>query len=299
MRFISSLQRFQACFLHRFCIFPRSSLHLCPHHYLLPEAWHEMCPLKMWKRHMNEFMGWNESELTLASSPSFSQADVPRAEVESLGPEPISPLHPPPGHHPGRQLPLPLPGRRLAGRWRCRGKATRPSLHPPGLTGHWGSLAEPHHLVSLCQAHQQHTGHTGTCKHSRNIVPSVDWQILSSWCILSQFPFCSADNLTLAASLPAQNSCDRSQRCAEVGRRSTLFRFPWDPVHHSHRLPEQQGTKIIHTHIYMYTKKEHKQKRRWTNCKILFCCCFQITELKINANPFAKGFREEGMNSKK
>lgn len=28
------------------------------------------------------------------------------------------------------------------------------------------------------------------------------------------------------------------------------------------------------------------------------CCCFQITELKINANPFAKGFREDGMNSK-
>lgn len=28
-------------------------------------------------------------------------------------------------------------------------------------------------------------------------------------------------------------------------------------------------------------------------------CCFQITELKINANPFAKGFREDGMNNKK
>lgn len=30
-----------------------------------------------------------------------------------------------------------------------------------------------------------------------------------------------------------------------------------------------------------------------------FILCFQITELKINSNPFAKGFREDGMNSKK
>lgn len=31
----------------------------------------------------------------------------------------------------------------------------------------------------------------------------------------------------------------------------------------------------------------------------VFCVYFQITELKINSNPFAKGFREDGMNSKK
>lgn len=31
----------------------------------------------------------------------------------------------------------------------------------------------------------------------------------------------------------------------------------------------------------------------------LLCFLFQITKLKIDNNPFAKGFRDEGMNSKR
>ncbi len=109
----------------------------------------------------------------------FSQTDVPRAEVKGLRPEPLSPLHPPSGHHPSRQLPLPFPGRQLAGGRQGGGEATWPSFHPPGLTCHGCSLAEPHHFVSLRQAHQQHTGHTGPCKYCQLTQPLlVDFVLL-------------------------------------------------------------------------------------------------------------------------
>lgn len=94
-----------------------------------------------------------------------SQTDVPGDEVKGHRPEPFPPLHHPTGHRPGRQLALPLPRRRLAGGGRSGGQAARPGLHPPGLAGHGGPLAEPHHLLPLRQADQQHAGQSGPCKH--------------------------------------------------------------------------------------------------------------------------------------
>lgn len=49
------------------------------------------------------------------------------------------------------------------------------------------------------------------------------------------------------------------------------------------------------------TSTESREQERCNflpTAKKMFCF-FQITELKINSNPFAKGFREDGMNSKK
>lgn len=45
-------------------------------------------------------------------------------------------------------------------------------------------------------------------------------------------------------------------------------------------------------------RAKYRTRGKVDQVSFLFCC-FQITELKISANPFAKGFREDGMNSKK
>lgn len=53
--------------------------------------------------------------------------------------------------------------------------------------------------------------------------------------------FVRPDYPALAAPLPAQGARHRGPGRAEVGRRAALLCFPRDPVHHSDRLPEQQG----------------------------------------------------------
>lgn len=121
--------------------------------------------------------------LWLSALSSLSQTNVSWAEVEAVRSESISPLHPPLGHHPRGQLPLSFPRRRLAGCWQRRSTPTRPGVHPPGFPGHGHSLAEPHHLVPLCKAHQQHAGLPGTCKHRRLTDSTGSW--LSSLCLSS------------------------------------------------------------------------------------------------------------------
>lgn len=144
------------------------------------------------KGRLEQLEPWSSSNHNKPQTqPSFlsctSQKDVSRLEAEAVGFKSISPLHTPPWRRSSGQLPLPFPKRRLAGRRQRWGEATRPGVHPPWLTRHRSTLAEPQRLLPLRQAHQQHTGHAGACECCRF---TAFVSCLSLWVILIIFFWC-------------------------------------------------------------------------------------------------------------
>lgn len=138
------------------------------------------------------------------------------------------------------------------GGWQAVGGAEarlpdRVFIHPdsPATGAHWQSRTISFHYAKLTNNTLDSQGHVSTAEwltqhRDSTSPPLVDLSI--NLFLLLLF----ADHPPLAASLPAQTSCNWSQRCAEVGWRAALLCFPWDPVYHCHRLPEQQGTTILH-----------------------------------------------------
>lgn len=117
--------------------------------------------------------------------------------------------------------------------------------------------------------------------------------------------FLSADYSALNASLPPtlpHRSGRRPVQCALECFPD--LHLPGDFLHSSHCVSEHQGqslslqTELTQHKPQMTTKHNIKNKKifkKLNRCPSLL----QITKLKINHNPFAKGFRDEGTNKKR
>lgn len=146
------------------------------------------------------------------------------------------------------------------GGWQAVGGAEarlpdRVFIHPdsPATGSHWQGRTISFHYAKLTNNTLDTQGHVSTAdgltQHKYSTKPPLVDFIFMMYFESINFLFFFSDNPALAASLPAQTSCNWSQRHAEVGRRAALLRFPWDPVYHSHCLPEQQGDIMLHLFI--------------------------------------------------
>lgn len=102
--------------------------------------------------------------------------------------------------------------------------------------------------------------------------------------LLSLFFFFFADNSQLDAQIPAQVSHSEGKWHPETALQHLQdLRLLRDRVHRSHSLPKRQGgsTRPVHQYVSVLDLT-------------LLCAHFQITQLKIDNNPFAKGFRDTG-----
>lgn len=116
-----------------------------------------------------------------------------------------------------------------------------------------------------------------------------------SQCIMP-FYICDADHLAFHASL----SSPLPYRASWWPLQCTLecvpdFQLPRDLLHCCHSIPEHQGLSLI-THS---TTSGMGADNSFVCGSWFLCFLLQITKLKIDNNPFAKGFRDEGMNSKR
>lgn len=141
------------------------------------------------------------------------------------------------------------------GSWQAVGGAEarlpdRVFIHPdsPATGAHWQSRTISFHYAKLTNNTLDSQGHVSTADWLTHHRDSTSPPLLNFSINLFLF-LLSADHPPLTASLPAQNSCDWSQRRVEVGRRAALLRFPRDSVHNRHCLPEQQGTIL-----YLYSR---------------------------------------------
>lgn len=164
------------------------------------------------------------------------------------------------------------------GGWQAVGGAEarlpdRVFIHPdsPATGAHWQSRTISFHYAKLTNNTLDTQGHVSTADWlTQNKYSTIRrWLVFIFMVHFDSISFLFfLDNPTLAASLPTQSSCNRSQRRAEVGRRATLLCFPWNPVHHSHCLPEQQGTIILHSYIRKEANDSVQNHFQWAQFKI-------------------------------
>lgn len=107
--------------------------------------------------------------------------------------------------------------------------------------------------------------------------------------------FLSADHFALNASLPPAFPHRPGRRPVQCPLECfpDLY-LPWDFLHSGYCLPEHQGQYLfLQTNANCWLKITH-----YRDFNRIFVP-LQITKLKIDHNPFAKGFRDEGTTKKR